>query len=107
MGGRNLEKIGLNSADTSELFFDNVPVAANEVLGRVGGGFGHLIDELPRERLALAVTAVGHAQGALDLMPCRSEPAPGSDMPMAPMHSPLIIFGRYVFFWNSLPRSRM
>ena len=64
--GRNLEKIGLHSADTSELFFDNVPVAANEVLGRVGGGFGHLIDELPRERLALAVTAVAHAQGALD-----------------------------------------
>jgi acyl-CoA dehydrogenase len=64
--GRNLEKIGLHSADTSELFFDNVPVAADEVLGRVGGGFGHLIDELPRERLALAVTAVGHAQGALE-----------------------------------------
>jgi alkylation response protein AidB-like acyl-CoA dehydrogenase len=64
--GRNLEKIGLHSADTSELFFDNVPVAADEVLGRIGGGFGHLIDELPRERLALAVTAVGHAQGALE-----------------------------------------
>ncbi|PTU33160.1 acyl-CoA dehydrogenase family protein [Stenotrophobium rhamnosiphilum] len=64
--GRNLEKIGLHSADTSELFFDNCPVAADEVLGRVGGGFGHLIDELPRERLALAVTAVAHAQGALD-----------------------------------------
>ncbi len=64
--GRNLEKIGLHSADTSELFFDNVPVAANEVLGRIGGGFGHLIDELPRERLALAVTAVAHAQGALE-----------------------------------------
>lgn len=64
--GRNLEKIGQHSADTSELFFDNVPVAANEVLGRIGGGFGHLIDELPRERLALAVTAVAHAQGALE-----------------------------------------
>ncbi|MES2490992.1 MAG: acyl-CoA dehydrogenase family protein [Pseudomonadota bacterium] len=64
--GRNLEKIGLHSADTSELFFDNCPVAADEVLGRAGGGFGHLIDELPRERLALAVTAVAHAQGALD-----------------------------------------
>ena len=64
--GRNLEKIGLHSADTSELFFDNVAVAADEVLGRMGGGFGHLIDELPRERLALSVTAVGHAQGALE-----------------------------------------
>jgi len=64
--GRNLEKIGLHSADTSELFFDNVAIGADEVLGRVGGGFGHLIDELPRERLALAVTAVGHAQGAME-----------------------------------------
>ena len=64
--GRNLEKIGLHSADTSELFFDNVAISADEVLGRVGGGFGHLIDELPRERLALAVTAVGHAQGAME-----------------------------------------
>jgi acyl-CoA dehydrogenase len=64
--GRNLDKIGLHCADTSELFFDNVKVAANEVLGRVGGGFGHLIDELPRERLVLAVSAVAHAQGALE-----------------------------------------
>ncbi|MDB5987407.1 MAG: acyl-CoA dehydrogenase [Nevskia sp.] len=64
--GRNLDKIGLHSADTSEMFFDNVKVPANAVLGRVGGGFGHLIDELPRERLALAVTAVAHAQGALE-----------------------------------------
>lgn len=64
--GRNLDKVGMHSADTSELFFDNVKVSAEDVLGRVGGGFGHLIDELPRERLALAVTAVGHAQGALE-----------------------------------------
>lgn len=64
--GRNLDKVGMHSADTSELFFDNVKISADEVLGRVGGGFGHLIDELPRERLALAVTAVGHAQGALE-----------------------------------------
>jgi acyl-CoA dehydrogenase len=64
--GRNLEKIGLHSADTSELFFDNVKVGADDVLGSVGGGFGHLVDELPRERLALSVTAVGHADGALE-----------------------------------------
>jgi acyl-CoA dehydrogenase len=64
--GRNLEKVGLHSADTSELFFDNVKIGSDEVLGKIGGGFGHLIDELPRERLALAVTAVGHAQGALE-----------------------------------------
>jgi acyl-CoA dehydrogenase len=64
--GRNLDKIGLHSADTSELFFDNVRVGKDQVLGRLGGGFGHLIDELPRERLVLAVSAVAHAQGALE-----------------------------------------
>jgi acyl-CoA dehydrogenase len=64
--GRNLDKAGLQSADTSELFFDNLRVPANAVLGRVGGGFGHLIDELPRERLVLAASAVAHAQGALE-----------------------------------------
>ena len=63
--GRNLEKIGQHAADTSELFFQDMKVGGDKVLGRLGGGFGHLIDELPRERLALAVTAVGHARGAL------------------------------------------
>ncbi len=64
--GRNLDKAGLHSADTSELFFDNLRISKDEVLGRVGGGFGHLIDELPRERLVLAVSAVAHAHGALE-----------------------------------------
>lgn len=64
--GRNLEKVGQHAADTSELFFNNVRVPAAEVLGNIGGGFGHMMDELPRERLVLAVSAVGHAQGALE-----------------------------------------
>ena len=64
--GRNLEKVGQYAADTSELFFDNVRVAKDEVLGKAGGGFGHMIDELPRERLVLAASAVTHAQGALE-----------------------------------------
>ena len=64
--GRNLEKIGMHAADTSELFFDDVRLEADAVLGRLGGGFGHLIDELPRERLMLAVAAVAHAEGALE-----------------------------------------
>ncbi len=63
--GRNLEKIGMHAADTSELAFQDMKVSADKVLGRLGGGFGHLIDELPRERLALAVSAVAHARGAL------------------------------------------
>lgn len=64
--GRNLEKIGMHAADTSELFFDNVPLGPDAVLGTLGNGFGHLIDELPRERLMLAVAAVAHAEGALE-----------------------------------------
>lgn len=64
--GRNLDKVGQYAADTSELFFDNVRVPADEILGKPGGGFGHLVDELPRERLVLGAMAVAHAQGALE-----------------------------------------
>jgi acyl-CoA dehydrogenase len=64
--GRNLEKVGQHAADTSELFYDGVRVSSNEVLGRQGGGFGHLVDELPRERLVLAASAVAAAQGAME-----------------------------------------
>ncbi len=63
--GRNLEKIGHHCGDTSELFFDNVRVPATAVLGAVGNGFGHLVDELARERLTLAVGAIGAADGMM------------------------------------------
>lgn len=65
--GRNLEKIGQHAADTSEMFFKDVRLPASAILGKEGGGFGHLMDELPRERLVLAVSAVEHAQGAMEL----------------------------------------
>jgi alkylation response protein AidB-like acyl-CoA dehydrogenase len=61
--GRNLDKIGQHCGDTSELFYDNVRVPASAVLGAVGNGFGHLVDELPRERLTLAVGALGAIDG--------------------------------------------
>ena len=63
--GRNLEKIGQHCGDTSELFYDNVRVPASAVLGAIGNGFGHLVDELARERLTLAVGAIGAADGML------------------------------------------
>ncbi len=63
--GRKLEKIGLHAADTSELFFENVEVPAAAVLGEVNAGFAILMSELQRERVALAVTAVAAAEGAL------------------------------------------
>ncbi|MES2490365.1 MAG: acyl-CoA dehydrogenase family protein [Pseudomonadota bacterium] len=65
--GQNLEKIGQHCGDTSELFYSDVRVPATAVLGSVGRGFGHLIDELPRERLTLSIGAIGAAEGALEI----------------------------------------
>ncbi len=64
--GRNLEKIGLHAADTSELYFDNVRVEGDAVLGAEHGGFSVLMDELPRERLTLAIGSLGAIEGALN-----------------------------------------
>jgi acyl-CoA dehydrogenase len=64
--GRNLEKMGLHSGDTSELFFDNVRVGEEQVLGGVGRGFANLMNELPRERLILAIGAIGACDGMME-----------------------------------------
>lgn len=64
--GRNLEKMGLHSGDTSELFFDNVRVSEEQVLGGIGRGFANLMNELPRERLILAIGAIGACDGMMD-----------------------------------------
>lgn len=64
--GKNLEKIGLHSQDTSELFFDNLRVPASAVLGGEGKGFALMMQELPRERLNIAVQAVYASEGVLD-----------------------------------------
>ncbi|MCP5083499.1 MAG: acyl-CoA dehydrogenase [Alphaproteobacteria bacterium] len=63
--GRNLDKIGLHSSDTSELFFDNVRVTGDAVLGGLNNGFPVLMNELPRERLTLATCALAAVEGAL------------------------------------------
>jgi alkylation response protein AidB-like acyl-CoA dehydrogenase len=64
--GRNLDKIGQHSADTSELFFQDVRVPKTNILGQEGRGFIHLMEELPQERLSIAVSAMGGAQRAFD-----------------------------------------
>jgi alkylation response protein AidB-like acyl-CoA dehydrogenase len=64
--GRNLEKIGLHSQDTAELFFDDVAVPVENLLGDEGRGFVHLVENLPQERLSLAVGSIAHAQVAFD-----------------------------------------
>lgn len=63
--GRNLEKLGQHAADTSELFFENVRVGADQILGGEGRGFACLMNELPRERLILALGSVAACEGML------------------------------------------
>jgi acyl-CoA dehydrogenase len=65
--GKKLDKIGLDAADTSELFFDNVFVPAENVLGGVEGkGFYQLMGELAQERLVIAMGAATGIEKALD-----------------------------------------
>jgi alkylation response protein AidB-like acyl-CoA dehydrogenase len=64
--GRNLDKVGQHSADTSELFFEDVRVPMTAVLGEEGRGFAYLMSKLPQERLSIAVSAQGAAQRAFD-----------------------------------------
>lgn len=66
--GRILEKIGQKGQDTCELFFDNVHVGTDALLGGVEGlGFAHLMSELPYERTMLAISAMGAIERALRL----------------------------------------
>jgi len=64
--GRNLEKVGLKAQDTSELFFDNVRVPRTNLLGGEGEGFKYLMEDLPQERLIIALGAISTAEAALD-----------------------------------------
>jgi alkylation response protein AidB-like acyl-CoA dehydrogenase len=65
--GRNLDKIGLKAQDTAELFFDEVRVPAGNLLGRENGGFVHLMENLPQERLSIAAVAVAACERVLEL----------------------------------------
>jgi len=65
--GRNLKKMGLKTQDTAELFFENVRVPAENILGDPTRGFYSLMTHLAQERLISAVQEVAHAQVAFDL----------------------------------------
>jgi acyl-CoA dehydrogenase len=66
--GKKLDKIGLDAQDTSELFFDNVFIPADNLLGGVEGrGFYQLMGELPQERLVIAMNAIAGIEKALDV----------------------------------------
>jgi len=64
--GRNLEKIGMKAQDTSELFFDDVRVPADNLLGGPGMGFIQLMQQLPQERLVIAIQAIAAIEAAME-----------------------------------------
>ncbi|WP_227980972.1 acyl-CoA dehydrogenase family protein [Nocardia spumae] len=64
--GRNLDKIGLKAQDTAELSFTDVRVPAENLLGTEGMGFIHLMQNLPQERMSIAVMAAAAMEGCLD-----------------------------------------
>ena len=64
--GRNLDKMGMHAQDTAELYFDDVRVPVDNLLGTEGNGFGHLVQKLPQERLSLALAACAGARMAFE-----------------------------------------
>ncbi|WP_299376039.1 acyl-CoA dehydrogenase family protein [uncultured Tateyamaria sp.] len=81
--GRNLDKIGMHASDTSELFFDNVEIAPENILGGAEGqGFYQLMQQLPQERLIIACSAVGAMEGAVarTVAYCREREAFGAPL---------------------------
>ncbi|UTD30365.1 acyl-CoA dehydrogenase family protein [Bradyrhizobium sp. WD16] len=66
--GRNLDKVGLEAADTSELFFNDVRVPTSNLIGaEEGRGFYQLMEKLPQERLIIAVQAIAMIERALEV----------------------------------------
>jgi alkylation response protein AidB-like acyl-CoA dehydrogenase len=63
--GKRLKKIGLKGQDTAELFFDQVEVPIENLLGQENNGFVYLMQELPWERLQIAIGAVAKSEAAL------------------------------------------
>ena len=65
--GKKIEKIGQHASDTAELFFQDVRLPANALLGELNKGFVIMMTELPRERLGIAAQAIAAAEGALEI----------------------------------------
>ena len=63
--GKPFEKVGLHAQDTCELFFENVKVPKENLLGEEGKGFTYLMTELAQERLIVAIGAIAQAENAL------------------------------------------
>ncbi|CCH29249.1 acyl-CoA dehydrogenase family protein [Actinosynnema sp. NPDC047251] len=63
--GRKLEKVGQPESDTAELFFQDVRLPADNVIGEVDRGFVHMMERLPQERLGAAISNLAHARQIL------------------------------------------
>ncbi len=91
--GRKLDKIGQHSADTAELFFEDVRVPKENLVGELNRGFYHLVSHLPAERVGVACYALPMARRALELTKTYamertafgqpSEPSRSIDMPLS------------------------
>ncbi|MGX6510999.1 acyl-CoA dehydrogenase family protein [Rhodococcus sp. SJ-2] len=63
--GRKLDKVGLHAQDTAELFFEDVRVPKENLLGELGQGFGYLMQSLPLERLGIGIAAQTSAEAVM------------------------------------------
>jgi alkylation response protein AidB-like acyl-CoA dehydrogenase len=64
--GRKLDKVGQDESDTAELFFEDVRVSDDDIIGELDSGFIHMMTFLPQERLGSAITNLAHAAQILD-----------------------------------------
>jgi acyl-CoA dehydrogenase len=64
--GQKLKKMGIHAQDTAELFFSDCRVPATNLLGREGHGFFHLMENLPSERLSIAISAIAGARNTFE-----------------------------------------
>ena len=63
--GRKLDKVGQEESDTAELFFENVRVSDDDIVGELDNGFIHMMENLPQERLGCAISNLAHARQIL------------------------------------------
>ena len=63
--GRKLDKVGQDESDTAELFFEDVRLSEDHVVGELGGGFIAMMQKLPQERLGCSISNVAHAKQIL------------------------------------------
>ncbi len=64
--GRKLDKVGQDESDTAELFFENVRLGDDAIVGELDSGFIHMMQKLPQERLGCGISNIAHAKQILD-----------------------------------------